>query len=114
MSVVMILGSLVAGSTPMGGGTVAFPVLVLIFDQVPANARNFGMMIQSVGMTSALIFIVGRGVPLPARLLVGSSLGAAGGLMLGTSFIAPEVQSSVVKLLFACLWMSFGLLTLTR
>ena len=29
MAVVMILGSLVAGSTPMGGGAVAFPYLVL-------------------------------------------------------------------------------------
>src|SRR5437868_3116552 len=57
MAVVMIFGSLVAGSTPMGGGTVAFPILVLVFGQAPANARNFGLMIQAVGMTSAMIFI---------------------------------------------------------
>ncbi len=37
MSVVMILGSLVAGSTPMGGGTVAFPILVLLFHSAPVK-----------------------------------------------------------------------------
>src|SRR6266446_5370746 len=63
MSLVMIFGSLVAGSTPMGGGTVAFPILVLVFGQAPANARNFGLIIQALGMTSAMIFIIGRRVP---------------------------------------------------
>ena len=31
MALVMLGGSLVAGSTPMGGGTIAFPALVLGF-----------------------------------------------------------------------------------
>src|SRR6266576_2421304 len=57
MSLVMIFGSLVAGSTPMGGGTVAFPILVLVFGQPPNLGRNFGMAIQALGMTSAMIFI---------------------------------------------------------
>jgi uncharacterized membrane protein YfcA len=114
MSLVMILGSLVAGSTPMGGGTVAFPILVLVFHQNPANARNFGLIIQALGMTSALIFLLCRKVPVPLRLLAGSTAGAAAGFLLGTFVIGPHVQASLIKLLFACLWMSFGLLTLTR
>jgi len=114
MSVVMILGSLVAGSTPMGGGTVAFPILVLLFHQPASNARNFAFIIQAVGMTSAMLFILGRKVPLPLRVLAGSTAGAAVGFGLGTFLISPYVQGSLVKLLFACLWMSFGLLTLTR
>lgn len=114
MSLVMILGSLVAGFTPMGGGTVAFPILVLVFNQAPANARNFGLIIQALGMTSALIFLIGRKVPLPFRLLLGSTGGAALGFLLGTFVIAPNVKASLVKLLFSCLWMSFGLLTLFR
>jgi hypothetical protein len=32
----MAFGSYVAGSTPMGGGTVGFPILVLLFD-LPAT-----------------------------------------------------------------------------
>jgi len=114
MSIVMILGSLVAGSTPMGGGTVAFPILVLVFNQPASNARNFGLIIQSVGMTSAMLFIIGRKVPLPIRVLIGSTAGAAIGFGIGTFLIAPYVQSNLVKLLFSCLWMSFGLLTLSK
>lgn len=114
MSLVMILGSLVAGSTPMGGGTVAFPILVLVFHQNPANARTFGLIIQGLGMTSALIFLACRGVPLPFRLLAGSTAGSAAGLLLGTYVIGPHVQGSLVKLLFACLWMSFGLLIVAK
>src|SRR6266853_3155161 len=53
MSIVMILGSLVAGSTPMGGGTVAFPILVLWFHQPASDARTFGLIVQALGMTSA-------------------------------------------------------------
>ena len=114
MSLVMILGSLVAGSTPMGGGTVAFPILVLVFGQPASNARNFALIIQGVGMTSAMLFIIGRKVALPVRVLVGSTGGAAVGFGVGTFLIAPHVQGSLVKLLFSCVWMSFGLLTLAK
>jgi uncharacterized membrane protein YfcA len=114
MSLVMILGSLVAGSTPMGGGTVAFPILVLLFKQPASNARNFGLIIQALGMTSAMLFIIGRKVPLPVRVLTGSTAGAAIGFGIGTFLISPHVQGSLVKLLFSCLWMSFGLLTLSK
>jgi uncharacterized membrane protein YfcA len=114
MSIVMVLGSLVAGSTPMGGGTVAFPILVLVFHQQASNARNFGLIIQSVGMTSAMLFIIARRVPIPVRVLIGSTAGAAIGFGIGTFLIAPHVQSSLVKLLFSCLWMSFGLLTISK
>ena len=37
----MAAGSYVAGSTPMGGGTVGFPVLVLLFDQSGAIGRRY-------------------------------------------------------------------------
>jgi uncharacterized membrane protein YfcA len=114
MSLVMILGSMVAGSTPMGGGTVAFPILVLLFHQPASNARNFALIIQAVGMTSAMLFILGRKAPLPFRVLAGSTAGAAVGFAAGTFLISPYVQGSLVKLLFSCLWMSFGLLTLSK
>jgi uncharacterized membrane protein YfcA len=114
MAVVMVLGSLVAGSTPMGGGTVAFPILVLVFGQPVANARNFGLMIQAVGMTSAMIFILGRRVPMPFRVLTGSTLGAVVGFVFGQFVLGPHVPQTLVKLLFSCLWMSFGLLTLAK
>ena len=112
MSIVMVLGSLVAGSTPMGGGTVAFPILVLLFHQPPGDARNFAFIIQALGMTSAMLFMIGRGIALPFRFLAGSTAGAAIGLLAGTFAIAPHFSVSMVKLLFSCLWMSFALLTI--
>ena len=33
----MVLGSLIAGSTPVGGGVVAFPVLLLHFKMEPQH-----------------------------------------------------------------------------
>ncbi len=114
IGLVMIFGSLVAGSTPMGGGTVAFPFLVLAFGYPPSLGRNFGLAIQALGMTSAMIFILGRKTPIQMRLLVAASCASAAGLLLGTFVIGPAISSTMVKLLFSCLWMSFGLLTFAR
>ena len=114
MSVVMVLGSVVAGSTPMGGGTVAFPVLVLLFHQSPHLGRNFGLAIQAAGMTSAMVFILSRRTRIQARMLRWGIPGAALGLLLGTFVIAPILSGNDVKLLFSSLWMSFGLLTLLK
>jgi len=114
MAVVMTFGSVVAGATPMGGGTVAFPFMVLVFGQSPALGRNFGMAIQALGMTSAMLFILCRRTPIQSRLLLWSLLGAAAGLGIGTFWIAPLLPGNVVKLLFSCLWMSFAILTLAK
>ncbi len=111
---VMIGGSLVAGSTAMGGGSVAFPILVYVFGETPENARNFGLVIQALGMTSALLFILGRGTPIQKRMLIASCAGAAFGIVFGTFFVAPYVARSIVKLLCSCLWMSFAMITLAR
>lgn len=114
MAVVMIFGSLVAGSTPMGGGTVAFPVLVLVFGLPPNLGRNFGLAIQALGMTSAMIYILSRRTPIQSSMLIWSSVGAAVGLLAGTFWVAPVLQATTIKLLFSCLWMSFAILTLAR
>jgi uncharacterized membrane protein YfcA len=55
---VMVLGAFVAGLTPEGGGAVAFPVLSVFFNIDRVLARDFSLMIQSIGMTSASIFIL--------------------------------------------------------
>lgn len=54
----MVAGAFVAGFTPEGGGAVAFPVLNVFLNVDRILARDFSMMIQSVGMTSASIFIL--------------------------------------------------------
>jgi uncharacterized membrane protein YfcA len=114
ISLVMVLGSLVAGSTPIGGGGVAFPFLVLWFGTPHDSARDFGLTIQSLGMTSAMIFILCRRVSIEARLLLWTMIGSLAGMLLGTFAIVPHVAGNFVKLTFACVWLSFAILTIAK
>lgn len=57
---IMVLGAFVAGLTPEGGGAVAFPVLSIFLEIEREMARDFSLMIQAVGMTSASIWILSR------------------------------------------------------
>lgn len=109
MALVMAVGSLVAGSMPMGGGAVAFPALVLGYRELPSLARDFGLAIQSVGLVSAFLFIVSRGIPIERALLAWSGVGSVAGLALGTVLLAGRVPADVVKLAFSTLWVSFAI-----
>lgn len=111
---VMIPGSMVAGATPMGGGAVSFPFLVLGLGISPDHARTFGLIIQAVGMTSASIFILCRRLPLQPHMLVWTIVGAGVGMIVGLLSIASHVPGDFVKLVFACMWMSFAILTLAK
>lgn len=114
LALTMTFGSFVAGSTPMGGGTVAFPVLVLFFELEPSLGRDFSFAIQSIGMTSATIFIVCRKIPVAWSILRPALLGSLLGTPLGIVFVAPYVSDELIKIVFAVLWASFGVLTLLR
>lgn len=56
--VAMLFGSAVAGGTPLGGGSVAFPVLTKLLDVPVAVSQMFTVSIQSVGMTAAACVIL--------------------------------------------------------
>ena len=114
MAVAMAAGSYVAGSTPMGGGTVGFPVLVLLMDLPASLGRDFSFAIQAVGMTSATIYILCSRKELEWPMLRAALLGALIGTPLGILFIAPLASDLFIKLLFASMWCSFGLLHLRR
>ena len=58
MSLTMIFGSLVAGSTPVGGGAVAFPVMVLFIKLSAEDGRDFSLMIQSVAGLTRFTFSI--------------------------------------------------------
>jgi uncharacterized membrane protein YfcA len=114
MTVAMALGSYVAGSTPMGGGTVGFPVLVLLLGMSPRLGRDFSFAVQSIGMVSAAIFIMTRRQPLAWSMLKGALLGSSIGTPLGILFLAPHIPELWIKLVFAVIWGSFGVLHLYR
>lgn len=110
----MAFGSYIAGSTPMGGGTVGFPVLVLLFDLPAALGRNFGLAVQSIGMTSATIYIISARREVDWALLRPALAGAAAATPLAAAFVAPHAPDIGVKLLFAILWAGFGVLHFLR
>ncbi|WP_376696191.1 sulfite exporter TauE/SafE family protein [Wenzhouxiangella sp. EGI_FJ10305] len=110
----MAAGSYFAGSTPMGGGTVGFPVLVLLMDSPAALGRDFSFAVQSIGMTSASIYILCKRQALEWPMLRAALVGTLTGTPLGILVIAPLVPDLFIKLLFAAMWCSFGLIHLRR
>lgn len=114
MALAMAIGSYAAGSTPMGGGTVGFPVLVLLFELPASLGRDFSFAVQSIGMTSAGILILARRQALAVSMLKGGMLGALFGTPLGILFLAPWIPGLWIKLVFAVIWGSFGVLHLVR
>ncbi len=73
----MVFGSIVAGSTPQGGGAIAFPVFTKILEVPATVARSFSLCIQTIGMGTAAsaIVISGRKVDWHSiRLLTPSAI----------------------------------------
>lgn len=105
-SVTMVFGSFIAGSTPAGGGAVAFPVFTKVLGVDTATARTHALMIQSVGMTMASIFILSRGIPIYRRVVKWACLGGAIGMIAGTFYL--RLPDPYPKVLFTAVVLAFG------
>lgn len=57
-TITMLFGSFLAGSSPEGGGAVAFPVFTKALEVPGPVARTFGLSIQAVGMSMATVSIL--------------------------------------------------------
>lgn len=114
IALAMAIGSYAAGSTPMGGGTVGFPILVLLFKQSAELGRDFSFAVQSIGMVSAAIFIMSRRQPMAWGMLKGAFVGILIATPVGVTWLAPLVPALWIKLTFAAIWGGFGLLHLRR
>ena len=108
MSVTMVVGSFIAGATSEGGGAVAFPVMTLGFGIPPHVARDFSLMIQSVGMVAAGASILLTGIPVVRSSLLPTSVGGALGVVLGLELLAPIVPPPFAKMLFTSVWLAFA------
>eukprot|EP00007_Cunea_sp_BSH-02190019_P001303 CAMPEP_0174241822 /NCGR_PEP_ID=MMETSP0417-20130205/25057_1 /TAXON_ID=242541 /ORGANISM="Mayorella sp, Strain BSH-02190019" /LENGTH=432 /DNA_ID=CAMNT_0015321125 /DNA_START=137 /DNA_END=1432 /DNA_ORIENTATION=+ len=107
LTLTMLFGSFIAGASSEGGGAIAFPVMTLILNVNPLVARDFSIMIQSFGMTSASFLILYLRIRVEYRALIWSTLGGVAGVMIGLSFVAPNLNSTVIKVTFIAVWMSF-------
>ncbi|MEM1296369.1 MAG: sulfite exporter TauE/SafE family protein [Verrucomicrobiota bacterium] len=106
MAVTMVFGSFVAGATPAGGGSVAFPVFTKLFEVPSTTARTFSLMIQSVGMTMASLFILSRGIQVSWPAIRWCFAGGIGGFLL--SYYCPGPSEPYPRLLFTILVVVFG------
>jgi uncharacterized membrane protein YfcA len=108
MSITMVFGSFIAGATSEGGGAVAFPVMTLMFKIKPVIARDFSLMIQSVGMIAAAFTIICLKVRTEWRAVLYAGLGGAFGMILGMDVVFPLMPPAFVKVFFTSAWLSFG------
>jgi uncharacterized membrane protein YfcA len=107
----MAFGSFIGGSTPLGGGAVAFPVFTKLLDIPAPVARSFSLSIQAVGLSAAAVTILLARRPIEGRgLLVGLSAAAVGFVtaqfVVGngdTPFWSPTVPAAYVKVTFTVL-----------
>lgn len=107
MGMTMALGSFVAGATPAGGAAVAFPVFTKLLSIDSSDARTFGLMIQSVGMTMASLFIVAQGIPIDWRIIRWGSTAGCLGLILGALTFTD--LGDIPRIVFTSITMTFGI-----
>jgi uncharacterized protein len=114
IALAMLFGSYVAGSTPMGGGSVGFPILVLLLGEPARLGRDFSFAVQSLGMGSAVLYMLVSGRALAWGVLRWAMLGSLIGTPVGLLVLAPYATEVQVKLVFAVAWAAFGVMTLLR
>ncbi len=81
----MVFGSFLAGSSPEGGGAVAFPVFTKALGVPGPIARTFGLSIQAVGMTMAVISILVSHRPIHLRAAAVGSVSAVIGFLVAAA-----------------------------
>lgn len=104
----MVAGAFVAGSTPLGGGVVAFPVLTLALGVDPAVARDFTLLIQSVGMNCAGVVALLLRYRLERLPLLLAFAGGVVGLALATLTIEVGVPGPWLSTLASSLYLTFA------
>jgi uncharacterized protein len=107
--ITMIFGSFIAGASPEGSAAVAYPIFTLILKIAPPVARNFAFAIQSIGMTSASLLIIGIRLKVDWNYIIFVTIGGVFGLFLGTYYVVPYISPVQAKLFFVSLYLSFGI-----
>ena len=101
ISLTMLFGSFVAGSTSVGGGAVAFPVFTKLL-QIPSDITLvFSLAIQSIGMGVASFLIVSTRTPIVLKIILHSFLFGAIGMGIGLFLLGPVLPSADVRYVFS-------------
>lgn len=112
--IAMILGSMIAGSTPLGGGIIAFPVSGIILNFTSTEGRDFSLMIQSFGMSAAsfLIFykkqhLIAAHTDLLCRFTFFSLIGLVIGMGPVSKVLSPYTVDIIYTTVVTCLVLIF-------
>jgi uncharacterized protein len=111
-SVSMIIGSFISGSTPLGGGIVAFPVTIFVFGFDSQMSRDVSVMIQSIGMSSAsYLLLTNRLHYLDKMIIVKSVLYNTFGVIIGfwlnvSSYISNVIYTVVIFEFAVVYWLN--------
>ena len=114
----MLFGSFVAGSTPQGGGAVAFPVFTKVLAVPAPVARTFSLTIQATGMVMAAASILLAGRKVDWKALGLGVAGGSAGLLVGlfalgdpsTTFWNSRIDSAYVKVSFTLIIFAVALI----
>lgn len=98
MAATAVVGSFVAGCSPLGGGAAAYPVLVLVIRLASREARVFSMMQQTVGMGTAMWRVLTTTDHVQPGLATGTVLLGIAGFQVG--YFLLEVPSSYVQTVY--------------
>uniref|UniRef100_A0A915DA61 Membrane transporter protein n=1 Tax=Ditylenchus dipsaci TaxID=166011 RepID=A0A915DA61_9BILA len=108
MPVTTILGAIVAGMTSEGGGAVAFPVMTFVLHLSPQTARDFSLMIQTVGMSMALFVIIFMRIQIEWRAIIFGTIGAIPGAVVGFHCLDDLLTAPAKKMAFVSIWSAFA------
>lgn len=101
MTLAMVVGCFIAGSTPLGGAVTAFPVAVLVLKFTPAMGRDFSALIQSVGMSAAAYLIIVRKKHMVNPYFVQfGCVSSAFGIVIGSSVELPGFWINVIYMTY--------------
>lgn len=82
--------------------------MTLVFNISPSIARDFSLMIRSVGMTAATFTILWMRIQVEWRSIIFCSSGAVFGMITGLEFIDSKLTPPQKKMGFVSVWFSFA------
>ena len=72
--------------------------MTLAFGILPAIARDFSFMIQSIGMTAAAVTILWMGVLIEKKAVMYTTIGGVAGIIYGLEQVAPKLTPAYSKM----------------
>jgi len=121
MSVAMVIGSFVAGSTPLGGGVVAYPISQLVLRWPTPDSRDASILVQSIGMNAAgYLLCVHKRELLDSRFIFVFTVFGGIGVLFGLTVASPSgigptewppgtLPSGLANILFGSLVLLFAI-----